>query len=363
MITVSVLLLLPLAKPAWAQIVYGQPASGDLQIVFTSWSLDEDGSTTDLTQFATPVRGFLPLGDNSEAMIYFDNSSNKLETAAAEAKLSGLGDLRLQLSKSFSEDHFVAGLGINLPTGKHALDTEEETLVLNMLAQNYLSMPMRRFGQGLGITATLGAAQMVYGWRCGAGLSYQYNGKYDPYENVSDYDPGDVISVNAGLDRQFGQAIVALELVFSAYAADKLDGDEVFKQSTQVSAGLGVTHDTERHRVNGSLGYLARGRNDLFTGDDSRLKIYGNEFRVGASWLVKPSMSVAIGPTAEFRSIAANDLDFGSSSVIQVGLLSGFEMSESLSLDVGGRYYTGTVDGGDIDLTGLQLNIGIVARR
>ncbi len=363
LIATSLLILLTMAESTPAQIVYGQPASGDVQVVFTSWSLDEADGTTDLTQLAMPLRGFLPLGDNLEAMVYLDNSNNKLENTAGEAKLSGLGDLRLQLSRSFSDDHLVAGLGINLPTGKNGLDTKEEALVLNMLAQNYLAMPMRRFGQGLGMTATLGAAQLLSGWRCGMGLSYQYNGKYDPYEDVTDYDPGDVISVNAGFDRQIGQAIVTLELIFSAYAADKLDGDEVFKQSTQVSAGFGVSHDTDHHRVGGSIGYLARGRNDLFTGEDSRLKIYGNEFRAGAEYLFKPGSSVAIGPTVEFRSIAANDLGFGSSSIVGAGLLAGIEVSESFSIDAGARYFTGSVDGGDIDLTGLQLNFGIVGRR
>lgn len=346
---------------AAGQIIYGQPASGGVSFTYSGWSLDQDGETTDLTQIATPVQGFVPLAENFEAMIYVDNSSNKLDVGGVESKLNGLGDVRVQLSHSFSDDRFVMGLGLNLPTGKKELTTGEEVLVLNALSQNFVTVPMRRFGQGLGVTATLGAATLLGEWRCGIGASYQYTGKYDPYEGITDYNPGDVFTVNVGFDRAFDKVTTTADVIFSAYAADQLEGEDVFKQSTQVSVTAGLEYAADKYRLGGSLGYLARGRNDLYTGDNSNIKIYGDELRIAGQMLYLAGERVMFGPMVDFRSIAANDLNYGSSSIVGVGALLTAGLSEQFNLNSGLKYFTGSTDGGDIDLSGLQVSLGLSA--
>ncbi|HOP07506.1 MAG TPA: hypothetical protein PLF13_09465 [candidate division Zixibacteria bacterium] len=361
LLVATLLLLVPTAGNVTAQIIYGQPVSGGIGFTYSSWSLDQDGETTDLTQFATPLQGFVPLADNFEAMLYIDNSSNKLETGGVESKLNGLGDVRLQVSHSFSEDRFVFGLGLNLPTGKKKLTTDEEVIVLTALSQSYFTVPMRRFGQGLGITATLGAATLLGEWRCGVGASYQYTGKYDPYEGVTDYNPGDVFTVNVGFDRTFDKITTSADVIFSSYAADQLEDEDVFKQSTQVSITGGIEYAAEKYRLGGTLSYLARGRNDLYTGEDSELKIYGDEFRIAGQMLYLASERIMIGPMIDFRSIAENDLGYGSSSILGFGALFSAGLSDQFNLNSGLKYFTGSTDGGDIDLSGLQLSFGLSA--
>jgi len=346
---------------ASAQIIYGQPASGGVSFTYSSWSFDQDGQTTDLTQIATPVQGFVPLADNFEALIYVDNSSNKLTADGVDSKLNGLGDVRAQFSHSFAEDRFVLGLGVNLPTGKKKLTTDEEVSVLNALSQNYVTVPMRRFGQGLGITATAGTATLLGEWRCGVGASYQYTGKYDPYEGVTDYNPGDVFTVNVGFDRKFDRLLASADVIFSAYGADKIEGAEVFKQSTQVSVSAGLDYAADKYRLAGTAGYLARGRNDLYTGTDSNVKIYGDEFRIAGQLLYLAGKRLMLGPMVDFRSIAKNDLGYGSSSIVGLGAVLTAGLSEQFNLNSGLKYFTGNTDGGNIDLSGLQVTLGLTA--
>jgi len=359
-LVIAAVLLLAASSPS-AQIIYGQPAGANFGVAYSSWSLDVEGITTDITQMAIPFRGFVPIRDNFEISLYVDNSSNTVDISGLESKLNGLGDVRVQASHSFMEDQVVFSLGLNLPTGKKELSANEEATVLALLAQNYLNLPMRRFGQGLGISATAGLAQMLGEWRCGVGASYRYTGEYDPYEGYTDYNPGDVMTVNAGADRMFGATAFSLNLIFSSYGADKTSDVKTFQQSTQMAVQAGLGHELNSGRLNFGLGYLSRGKNDLFVGENSELKYFGDEFTAFGQYMHQLNQQVQVGPMVEYRSIGANDLDFGSTSLIGFGAGLIANPSQSFGVNLGFTYSTGTTDGGDIDVTGLQATLGLSA--
>jgi hypothetical protein len=344
----------------YGQIVYGRPAAGGVQVVFSHWSLKGD-TTTEIDQFTVPITGFLPIRDNLEANVYVASSSNTLSLTDSNLSLSGLGDVRLQVNRSFSDDRLLVSVGANLPTGKKKLTRDEELPVLQLLSQNILSFSMRRFGEGFGFNLLLGGAQMIGGMRCGAGVMYQFNGKYEPYQGSGDYDPGDFISVNAGADWQQENTTVAGDAVFTTYFKDKVNGAEVFKQSTQLDLQLRAAYDTDTYGVHGRIGYLLRGRNTLPEVD---MKIFGNEFsaifdltrRFGQGW--------SIAPTAEVKLVGTSDrdsLEFGSSSILGFGANLGRTLGQQVALNVGGRYYFGNADDGNIDLSGFQLMAGLTA--
>jgi hypothetical protein len=347
------------ALPVRGQIVYGRPASGTAGFVYTSFSLEQDGVKTNITQAGFPLRGFIPLQDNLEATVYVVASSSSMDVAGKDHGLSGLGDLRLQVSRSFKEDQLLVSVGANLPTGKTNLNRADETPVLQMLARDFLSFSQRSFGEGFGFSLLVGGAKMISGLRVGAGLTYRYIGKYDPYEGVEGYDPGDMVNFNAGADWENGPTTVSGNVVVSFYGKDKWNGSEVYKESSQLSFGVAVNHALKRFRANGSLNYILRGRNSLFTPDETELKVYGNELALSGNltWLSPDGWSY--GPSVLLRMIAANERDFENSTILGFGGVVGRKFGESGVVELGLKYFTGSADGGDIDLSGLQISTGV----
>lgn len=357
-------LSLTLAGSAAAQIMYGQPSAADIQFIHTHWEADAGDSlgTTSISQVSFPMRGFIPAGDNAELLIYLAGAWNSLDRPATdEYTLTGLGDARLQYNRSFADDRLLLSAGMNLPSGKRELSIEEESPVLTMLSQSYLSFPMRQFGEGLGFSLMLGGAQMVGQFRAGVSAMYQYNGKYAPYEGVDDYDPGDLISFNAGIDRDYESARVGVNATLSLYTKDKLQGTEVFKQSTSVDLRLAGEYGGDRGQLSGAIGYLIRGRNTTFVeSTENEVKIYGNELWGRAAYIHRFG-NWRLGPVAELRNIAENEQDLGSATVFGGGAAISRTLGETMGLELSGRYYTGNADGGDIDLTGYQLTASLTA--
>ncbi len=362
LLTVTCAGILAAASQVAGQIVYGRPASGGVQVTYSHWTLKDTSGTTKIGQLSAPLQGFLPLSDNFEALVYLAASSNSLDASGVDSKLSGLSNMQMQFSRSFSEDRYVLSCGLNLPTGKKQLTAGEEVPVLQMLTQNYLDFPMHRFGEGFGFNALLGTARMVGRLKCGGGIAYQYTGEYEPYEGSGDYDPGDVVSFNAGADWQQDRLTISGNVFYAFYGADKAGGKEAFKQSTQFNLGLSAVYTSDDFRGTASLAYLLRGRNTLYTGTEDRLKIYGNEFHVrgtarwtfGQQWFLAPSM--------QLRLIGENDEGFGSSTIFGLGGAVGRSLGEQINITGGVKYFTGQADGGDIDLSGFQLTAGVTAK-
>ena len=124
--TVAVVLaMLLLVSPTWGQIRFGQPTYGNVQIVYSHWSLKQADTTTEINQMSVPVTGFLPLKENLEAIFYLASSSNTLKEPGSEISLSGMGDARLQINHSFMDDQFLLSLCVNRPTGNKQLALDD----------------------------------------------------------------------------------------------------------------------------------------------------------------------------------------------------------------------------------------------
>ena len=359
---IGLIVFLTALFPAQAQILYDQPASGGVHFIYSHWDVKYADSTVKISQLTFPATGFLPISDNFEAVVYLVGSSNDVKLPnATKYCLSGFGDMRLQFNHSFKNDQLLLSVGTNLPTGKKKLKAIDETPVLQMLSQNFLDFSMRRFGEGFGFNILLGGAQKIGEWRCGAGLMYQFSGKYEPYEGTGKYDPGDLISFNAGADWFNDKLLLSGNIVYAFYSSDKLDGREMFKQSSQLNLNMNLGYKMENLLLNVGLGYLVRGRNTLYLEGENKLKIYGNEFQIsgGADWTFAQVWHV--GPTAELRLIAANERGFGSSTIVGLGGSVIRNVGDQVNIFGGIEYFTGQANGGDIDLSGLQLTVGVTA--
>jgi hypothetical protein len=360
-----VLLILLGVSSSYGQIIYGQPISGDLQMYYSHWKLENDSASTTVSQFVIPVAGFIPISDNFEGRFYIANAANTLDYLGTDYKLNGLSDMRLQLNHSFAEDRLLLSVGMNLPTGKKKLNLTEEWLVLEFLSQNYLNFPIRRLGEGLGVNLLFGGATMMNDIRLGGAVEFQYNGSYKPYEVGGDYKPGNQFSINAGADTKRGTMSYSFGAIYTIYSDDKYEDIKIFRQSSQLDLRLSGVYEADRYNISGAMRYLLRDRNkryDLETGQTlEQLKAYGNEFLIGGRFTYHPEKKWYLAPSADLHLIAANEYEFGSSTVVGFGADAGRNLGEGINLALGFKYYTGSADGGNIDLNGYQLSAGLTA--
>ncbi|UCG62396.1 MAG: hypothetical protein JSV52_03675 [Candidatus Zixiibacteriota bacterium] len=371
-----VVLSLFMTASAGGQIIFGQPASSQAHFVYSSWTLTENlfGVETTISQWYIPVHGFIPLRDNLEARIYLatSSSSGSVEGLDLENSVSGFSDARVQISQALSDDHILISGGVNLPTGKTELDMFDEYPLVLVLSQDFLDFPLRRLGEGFGFNLMIGGATAVGEARIGGGVMYRYTGEYTPYEGTfggttivaGDYDPGDVITVNAGADLPTGNITWSANVIWTMYGDDKLDGVKNFKQSQQLDFGITGTYKSGPYTINGWTSYLLRGNNTEYRGVDlvpSESKYYGREFAAGATFTYKTASGWYFTPLAKLRMIGENELDFGSSDIMSFGATIGKTISQGLDADAGFRYYTGSAISDLIDITGYQLSVGLLA--
>jgi len=371
LLLIGIIALCLCAPTAQGQIRYGQPTSGGVHFTYSYWKMEQDTLKTTLNQLVFPLSGFVPLRDNMEMRFYLTSATNNMDTVGNDMSLSGLGDLRVQVSRSLKEDQLLLSAGMNLPTGKKKLDVEGQ-LVQLALSQNFLDVPLRRLGEGFGFNLLVGVAHAFNNINVGGGITYKYNGSYDPYNGVTDYDPGDMISLNAGADITGEQTSASIDAIYSLYTTDKLFDREVFRQSPTFDIRMVVSHNLNKGMIHGQVRYVLRGKNKLYTTDMnqqeiiSSLQLFGNEFMINGGYTFTDGGLWKVTPSAELRLIAANDDALGSAkledaSVIGIGADTERQLSDKVNLFVGGRFYTGSANGGNIDLTGLQFTGGLSA--
>jgi hypothetical protein len=356
--------LLLAASPACGQIIYGQPASGNLRVIYSHWNLEDDAASVDISQIMIPISGLIPMQDNLELRFSAANASTDVESGDDKYDLSGMSDIRLQLNQSLSDDRLLLSLGINLPTGKKKLSAVDERPVMSLLTENYLSFPIRRLGEGFGFNLLAGGATVKDNIRYGATIMYQINGAYEAYENEGDYQPGNLLSISASADSRSDELSILGEIIFSTFSNDKLEDRKVFKQSQQVDLHFGGKYDMKTYAVSADLRYLIRGRNTRYDAEEAvfdQLKVYGNEFFFAGRAAYYPNEDSYIAPSVDARLIEGNEFEFGSSENFGVGLEYGRNLGESLDAGIGFKYYTGSADDGRIDLSGYRLSASIQA--
>ena len=364
-------LLLLATATARSQIIYGQPSSGGLTLTYSHWTVKRTAdSTTTIGQLATPLGVFVPLADNRELLVSAAGAFNRLEQpGASNQKLSGFSDVKLQYNQSFADDRLLLSLGLNLPTGKRRLSPGDEENVLLMLSNDFLSFPIRRTGEGLGVNILVGGAQMLGAWRCGGSLSYYYQGEYKPYDWRDNYNPGDAFSAGLSADREFGAVTAGGGIKVTLFGTDKEGDKDRLKLGTRVDLSVfGRWHSGDNSSLEGQIGYLIRGdyktyQHDTAGTSESESRIFGNQFVSSLAYSRQLSPRFTMIPSAELRLIGAVDGRLGSATIAGLGSGAQYELGESLRLDSSFEYCFGNANGGDWDVSGYQLSAGVVLTR
>ncbi len=166
----------------------------------------------------------------------------------------------------------LMGLDFNLPTGKSDLSQRERRLIMD---PDLVSVT--NFGAGFDINPTLNLAKEFGDFTIGLGAGYAWRGKYD-YQNkvfewvhdmgpmagyqafyTKDYDPGELVSVNAEIRYDFLTDWYARIFgLYTWYGKDEVDDITFYQEGPLFSAGFGLNYNDKKWEAGLTARYIFR---------------------------------------------------------------------------------------------------------
>ncbi len=144
------------------------------------------------------------------------------------AQLAGPTDVKLRVTGPLFGDANMITLGVNIPTGKVGL-TSEQTSTLQLLAAPALQMPVATFGMGAGATVGVIHAFQGEGWALALGASGEKRAEYSPVALVlsagpssTQLTPGLAAHVTMGFDKTVGEGRLSLLVLGDVFTKDRL---------------------------------------------------------------------------------------------------------------------------------------------
>lgn len=201
---------------------------------FQYWKAKEDN----VSEFALPMVMVYPYSPRMRLYGMATPGSSTLN-AGDKYGLSGFSDVKLGGHYLMKNDKYLLTFGLNLPTGKSALNMEEYA-VANVIALPVFNFRVPTYGQGLDLQLGISTARDMGGYVLGYGINYLHKGGFEPFQDVdATYTPGDEISFTVGADREeitlFGKEMrLTGDLLYSIYFTDSWAGENVFKSGNRL---------------------------------------------------------------------------------------------------------------------------------
>ncbi|MFQ6115103.1 MAG: hypothetical protein ACE5NG_13650 [bacterium] len=330
---------------------------------FETWKAKEDK----VSQFALPVTFIYPVNSKIRVDLTTSPAFTTLNTGQKNT-LNGLSDTRIRSHYLTGNDKFLLTFGLNLPTGKNSLTTEEFN-VSNVLSIHSFNFRVPNMGQGLDLNVGLATAAEVGGFVVGGGISYLLKGTFKPFKDYDyKYNPGDEISLSAGLDRKmelFGyDARITGDMVYTIYSSDKGNGNKVFKSGNKFMIQCMSYVRMELLDIIVSFKERMKAKNKTGIGDvfeEERKNSNGNELEISGQGIYPYSEDLRLKGLLDLKFYGNNDYDTGGAFLLGFGGGGQFRYSEQIVLDGSLQFYVGSIKSTDesTSLTGFKLSGGL----
>ena len=196
------------------------------------------------SQLTVPISLRVPLGERWSVDLSGAYANGTVSLAARDTALdvdryavNGLTDLRLRATGRVVGDNVVVTLGVNVPTGKTSLNSEEFS-AMRVLAAPAFAFQTPTLGLGAGGTVGIVYAREAAGWAWALGGSYELRNSYDPVTFVGEMNPSDAVHLSVGGDGLVGRHGMTIALSADIFTKDRLTALEPEEGAGQnVAAG------------------------------------------------------------------------------------------------------------------------------
>lgn len=186
---------------------------------------------------------------------------------AADRSLTHTLDTKLNLSYVVEGKlpvDLLVGLDLNLPTGKTDLPIADFALILDPEI-----VSITTFGEGVNLNPTISLAKAWGPWSAGLGVGYNFRRTYDvsTEAGLTDYDPGDILSLNALVQRECTRGYVGRVFgKFSRFGKDRLRGADLFREGEYRMIGAGISRAGAAWEADVNLRGTFRGKAEILSG-------------------------------------------------------------------------------------------------
>ena len=200
----------------------------------------------------------------------------------------------------------LVGLDLNLPTGKTDLSAADLALILDPEIASITT-----FGEGVNINPTLSLGKVWGPWSGGAGFGYTVRRTYDVSSEagLADYDPGDILSLNALLRREGPRGYVGRVFgKFSRFGKDRLHGADLFREGDYRMVGVGISRAGASWEADVNLRGTFRGKAEILNGgslSDEPGRSRGDEWSAEAA--VRHAVRKDISLSASARGLIVSE--------------------------------------------------------
>jgi len=310
---------------------------------------------TSVRQLSVPITAAMTAGADwridmtalySASTVTFRDAGNS--TNARSATLGGVSDVRLRATGTVLRDVLVLTAGINLPTGRTALTTDEFA-VLRIMAAPSLGLGSTPVGAGASGTMGLVYARRVGPWATAVGGSYEYRGEYQPVAALvagapsADFQPGGVFRASVTGDRTVGPHRLSVAMSADVFSNDELRTPSVSGTSSGAAARtlvrLGPVYSADVQmtfaapRMRQLLGYaLYRWRAPFSRNGTTVQGSSGQYLDTGAraAIAIGPQRDVILGADARLHAGLGVDEGLPTAGVASAGLSAGVELRRGL---------------------------------
>lgn len=328
-----------------------------LSTTYQNWSLN---SVQDVSEFSTPLRILLPVGDAFSFALYANYASVSADSLAS---LSGFTDMQLGISYLLESANLLFSLGVNVPVGRRAL-SDEQFITSSLISYSVFRFEVPFFGEGFGLSPGLTwAIPLSESVVAGLGVTYQYKDRFRPLAGLDMlYEPGAEIMLTTGMDIRIAEtASLTADVIVTGYGTDRLEGREVFAAGKKLVANLQFRQYFAFNELWVFARYRTRAKNQLAKLGQlmpESAKSTPDEFELLAHYRWRLHRTLWLKIMLETRFQQKTTSAFSGASLFGLGLSPTYRLTPQITLPLQILFFSGKLRG-DVDLGGLEISTGL----
>jgi len=366
MILMIMLVTLIVVGNAVSQVNYGEPPSISSRLVYQSWNVKStSGTEYDLVQWYFPINGYLPVAEDWEIHVTTASAGTNTDSSGYETAITGFNDTRISTLHSLLDKSLLVGFGLNIPTGKTKLNSEQSALG-RLLTAEYFDLPLKQYGEGLGIYFEGAFSRRVNGFLTGVALGYLVSTSYSPVSDIDDYNAGNRLTISGNLLRNHSYGTAYMYFRHNISGTSTQNGIDVHKTGsiTEIAGGSSVVID--KFEADGGLRLLLRQPDSrLVSGalTEYEQNNYGSDIRFFSNLGYRAKDIGKTSIVIDYKRVSVNGFKppdeeyLGESILYGIGIQFERQIGERYMMGASVKAHPGSADDTNLDLSGYEISL------